>query len=55
MGEYLLMIKISKAGKLGLLLEESRPWEASCNIPPHSQASGFNHGCCPEKPDHLRP
>jgi hypothetical protein len=27
--EHLLMIEISKAGKRGLLLEESRPWDAT--------------------------
>jgi hypothetical protein len=55
MGEHLLMIEISKAGKRGLLLEDSRPWEASCNVPPQPQASTVNHGRCPENPDHLRP
>jgi hypothetical protein len=30
--EHLLMIEISKAGKHGLLLEESRPWDATCKV-----------------------
>jgi hypothetical protein len=30
--EHLLMIEISKAGKRGLLLEESRPWDATCKV-----------------------
>lgn len=30
--ENLLMIEISKAGKNGLLLEESRPWDATCKL-----------------------
>lgn len=30
--EHLLMIEISKAGKNGLLLKESRPWDATCKV-----------------------
>jgi len=30
--EHLLMIEISKAGKHGLLLEESRPWDATSKV-----------------------
>jgi hypothetical protein len=30
--EHLLMIEISKAGKHGLLLEESRPWDATSMV-----------------------
>ena len=30
--EHLLMIEISKAGKRGMLLEESRPWDATCKV-----------------------
>ena len=32
MSEHLLMIEISKAGKHGLLLEESRPWDATSKV-----------------------
>jgi hypothetical protein len=30
--QHLLMIEISKAGKHGLLLEESRPWDATSKV-----------------------
>jgi len=30
--EHLLMIEISKAGKRGVLLEESRPWDATSKV-----------------------
>jgi len=30
--EHLLFIEISKAGKHGLLLQESRPWDATCKV-----------------------
>ncbi len=30
--EHLLMIEISKAGRHGLLLEESRPWDATSKV-----------------------
>jgi hypothetical protein len=30
--EHLVMIEITKAGKHGFLLEESRPWDATCKV-----------------------
>jgi hypothetical protein len=39
--EHLLMIEISKDGKHGLLLEESRPWDATCKVWRCTRPSGI--------------